>query len=146
MRAAACIAAVIGSTSMGAQALTLRARSHPQTQYHGDPGSGEYRQRGWFGGSVRAPEVPASAVSSSGVVRGEARKSQAKSTRASRPLSMSAATLVSPPWVDEDQKPDRLPNEITPENPLRVVIAGGGVGGLLAAKYMKMQGFDVSDD
>lgn len=40
--------------------------------------------------------------------------------------------------------PVQLPDEITPENPLRVVIAGGGVGGLLSAKYLKMQGFDVS--
>lgn len=47
------------------------------------------------------------------------------------------------PWLEADV-PQNLPDEITPENPLRVVIAGGGVGGLLAAKYLKMQGHDVS--
>eukprot|EP00752_Nemacystus_decipiens_P002003 g1924.t1 len=46
------------------------------------------------------------------------------------------------PWLDGTM-PRELPDEITAENPLRVVIAGGGVGGLLAAKYLKMQGHDV---
>lgn len=47
------------------------------------------------------------------------------------------------PWLEGDG-PQHLPDEISAENPLRVVIAGGGVGGLLAAKYMKMQGYEVS--
>lgn len=59
---------------------------------------------------------------------------------------MSAAPVEQKlPWLDSDQ-PQQLPDEISAENPLRVVIAGGGVGGLLSAKYLKMQGYDVSCD
>lgn len=47
------------------------------------------------------------------------------------------------PWADESV-PRQPPDEISAQHPLRVVIAGGGVGGLLAAKYLKMQGYDVS--
>ncbi|CAM9118834.1 unnamed protein product, partial [Phaeothamnion confervicola] len=36
------------------------------------------------------------------------------------------------------------PDEISKEHPLRVIVSGAGVGGLLAAKYMKQQGFDVT--
>ncbi len=36
-----------------------------------------------------------------------------------------------------------VPNEITPDNPLNVRIAGGGIGGLVAAKYMKQFGINV---
>lgn len=65
-------------------------------------------------------------------------------------LSMAAAaaeggkTAAKAPWLDGTM-PRKLPDEISAENPLRVVIAGGGVGGLLAAKYLKMQGHDVSE-
>ena len=54
-----------------------------------------------------------------------------------------AATENKLPWLEGTQQ-QKLPDEISAENPLRVVIAGGGVGGLLSAKYMKMQGYDVS--
>lgn len=57
---------------------------------------------------------------------------------------MSAAvTEKKLPWLEGTQQ-QKLPDEISAENPLRVVIAGGGVGGLLSAKYLKMQGYDVS--
>lgn len=63
------------------------------------------------------------------------------------PLGATAAaggeTAAKSPWLDGSM-PRELPDEISVENPLRVVIAGGGVGGLLAAKYLKMQGHDVS--
>ncbi len=36
-----------------------------------------------------------------------------------------------------------VPDEITPDNPLNVRIAGGGIGGLVAAKYMKQFGINV---
>ena len=70
--------------------------------------------------------------------------------RHSKVLSMGTAaaaagggTAAKAPWLDGTMPRD-LPDEISAENPLRVVIAGGGVGGLLAAKYLKMQGHDVS--
>ncbi len=36
-----------------------------------------------------------------------------------------------------------VPDEITPDSPLNVRIAGGGIGGLVAAKYMKQFGINV---
>jgi NADPH-dependent 2,4-dienoyl-CoA reductase/sulfur reductase-like enzyme len=36
------------------------------------------------------------------------------------------------------------PDAISPEAPLKVILAGGGVGGLVAAKYLKQSGFDVT--
>ena len=36
------------------------------------------------------------------------------------------------------------PDEISAEHPLKVILSGGGVGGLLAAKYLKESGFDVT--
>lgn len=36
------------------------------------------------------------------------------------------------------------PDSIDSKHPLKVILAGGGVGGLLAAKYMKQEGFDVT--
>ncbi|CAM9835035.1 unnamed protein product, partial [Chrysoparadoxa australica] len=36
------------------------------------------------------------------------------------------------------------PQEINEESPLKVVIAGGGVGGLMSAAYMQKEGFDVT--
>jgi zeaxanthin epoxidase len=36
------------------------------------------------------------------------------------------------------------PDEISEANPLRVILSGGGVGGLMAAKYLKQSGFDVT--
>jgi ribulose 1,5-bisphosphate synthetase/thiazole synthase len=35
-------------------------------------------------------------------------------------------------------------SEITPENPLKVIIAGGGVGGLFLAKALQKQGIKVT--
>ena len=58
-------------------------------------------------------------------------------------MSATVTSEQSLPWVD-GSSPQRLPDELSSEHPLRVVIAGGGVGGLLAAKYLKMQGYDVS--
>ncbi|CAM9747975.1 unnamed protein product [Discosporangium mesarthrocarpum] len=55
---------------------------------------------------------------------------------------MNAAT-VQVPWVNDGVTAPSKPDAISAEHPLRVVVAGGGVGGLLSAKYLKMQGFDV---
>lgn len=66
---------------------------------------------------------------------------EAAATAASAAGAGAGAKTV--PWAGDVTKPGKLPDEISAENPLRVVIAGGGVGGLLAAKYMKMQGYDV---
>lgn len=135
MRATACFAAVIGTTSLtstpGAQAfappISVRTAGSATSSNHG--------QRGPFC-SVAAKN--AGALSNAGAVPAAARGHGA--------LAMAAATSAATkdlPWTD-GTLPRDLPDEISKENPLRVVIAGGGVGGLLSAKYLKMQGYDVS--
>lgn len=147
MRKAACIAAVIGSSGIGVQALAFRGRSHTQTQHSGGIGSGLHYPQGWYGAGMSTPDAHASErPSPSGVHCSTLRKSSPASTRtAPGILSMSAVTAAPPSSVAGDvAPPENLPDMISAENPLRVVIAGGGVGGLLAAKYMKMQGYNVS--
>lgn len=143
MRTAACIAAVIGSTGMGAQALTLRAKSSTVGNHYGWDGSMAHHQRGSSTTGAKALEALTSTLQPSRGVGCDGTRSSERASRGG--MSMSATASAPPSWITSDQAPpNRLPDEITAENPLRVVIAGGGVGGLLAAKYMKMQGYDVS--
>lgn len=135
MRATACIAAVIGTTSLsgtpGAQAFAPPISSRTA----GSATSCHHSQRGSFC-SVSAKN--AGALSNAGTAPAASRGHGA--------LAMAAATSAATkdlPWMD-GTLPRDLPDEISKENPLRVVIAGGGVGGLLSAKYLKMQGYDVS--
>lgn len=139
MRATTCLAAVLGTTSLtsspGVQAfappVSVRTAGSATSCHHG--------QRGSFcsGAHPVAAKNPG-ALSSAGVV--------SAATRGHGALSMAEATSTATqplPWID-GTLPRDLPDEISKENPLRVVIAGGGVGGLLSAKYLKMQGYDVS--
>lgn len=143
MRKAACIAAVIGSTGMGAQALTLRAKSSTVGNHNGLDGSMVRYQGGWSPVGANAFEALTSTLQPSRDMGCDGISSSERASRGG--MSMSATASAPPSWITGDQAPPkRLPDEISAENPLRVVIAGGGVGGLLAAKYMKMQGYDVS--
>jgi zeaxanthin epoxidase len=67
--------------------------------------------------------------------------------RAAAPIGRSRSALsmasAAPPAT---LKPTGIvpPDEISEANPLRVILSGGGVGGLMAAKYLKQSGFDVT--
>lgn len=144
MRASACLAAAVfggaGSLAPGAQALSFGAPARART------GTGCQHQQGSFCSGV-------STASASGVTTGTLSESATSPSRGwgargskqqqQQGLAMSAAvTEKKLPWLEGTQQ-QKLPDEISAENPLRVVIAGGGVGGLLSAKYLKMQGYDV---
>lgn len=148
MRASTCLAAAVISTAAGGVAPGALA-FHAPAPARGSSNCGQQGASGAFcrgsssgsSGSVTAPgarDVITKGVSS---VWGDASARR----RGVEALSMSTATKAEKkaPWLDGDT-PSKLPDEISAENPLRVVIAGGGVGGLLAAKYLKMQGYDVS--
>lgn len=144
MRASACLAAAVfggaGSLAPGAQALSFGAPARART------GTGCQHQGGSFCSGV-------STASASGVTAGTLSESATSPSRGwaargskqqQQGLAMSAAvTEKKLPWLEGTQQ-QKLPDEISAEHPLRVVIAGGGVGGLLSAKYLKMQGYDVS--
>ncbi|CAN0501490.1 unnamed protein product [Laminaria digitata] len=147
MRATACLAAAViggaGSLAPGAQALSFAAPARART------GTDCQRQRGSFCSGVDSAAATTGALSASAAApsRGWAARGakQQRQQQQQQGLAMSAATTTEQklPWLDSDQ-PQSLPDEISAEHPLRVVIAGGGVGGLLSAKYLKMQGYDVS--
>ncbi|KAG5182534.1 zeaxanthin epoxidase chloroplast precursor [Tribonema minus] len=79
--------------------------------------------------TVAAGAAPSRSVGVSAARRG--------ARRAGATISMGAGAAT----ADAAYAP---PDAITPEHPLRVILAGGGVGGLLAAKYLKQSGFDVT--
>eukprot|EP00611_Tribonema_gayanum_P021375 TRINITY_DN4093_c0_g1_i1.p1 TRINITY_DN4093_c0_g1~~TRINITY_DN4093_c0_g1_i1.p1 ORF type:complete len:435 (-),score=55.08 TRINITY_DN4093_c0_g1_i1:861-2165(-) len=79
--------------------------------------------------TVAAGAAPSRSVGVSAARRG--------ARRAGATISMGAGAVT----ADAAYAP---PDAITPEHPLRVILAGGGVGGLLAAKYLKQSGFDVT--
>lgn len=133
MRRAACVAAAV--VLGGAQALVFRTAAPAQSAAGGGScreqrgsicGSVESCARGHVGSLSRGGTRRDGAVLSMGTAAAAGDKAEAKA-----------------PWLDGTM-PRELPDEISAENPLRVVIAGGGVGGLLAAKYLKMHGHDVS--
>eukprot|EP00904_Undaria_pinnatifida_P002278 jgi/Undpi1/12050/HiC_scaffold_4.g01749.m1 len=141
MRATACLAAaVLGGAPPGAQALSFAAPAR------GRAGTGCQHQQGSFcsgvSGAASAATVGALSGSTPVPSRGWA-PAASRGAKQQQGLAMSVAPVEQKlPWLDSDQ-PQQLPDEISAENPLRVVIAGGGVGGLLSAKYLKMQGYDV---
>lgn len=99
-----------------------------------------FGSRGDDSRSAVSPTTSTAAVTADSVpVSFYRQQSRGGSTVWSRLSATAVSTLTG-----ETGAPTVLPDEITAENPLRVVIAGGGVGGLLAAKYLKMQGHDVS--
>lgn len=98
-----------------------------------------FGSRGDDSRSAVSPTTSTAAVTADSVpVSFYRQQSRGGSTVWSRLSATAVSTLTG-----ETGAPTVLPDEITAENPLRVVIAGGGVGGLLAAKYLKMQGHDV---
>lgn len=140
MRTAACVAAaVLGSGGLvpGGQALVFRTPAPAHARAAGSS-SCRQQQRGSF----------CSGIESSATV-GSVNSLRSSSTKDNKVSALGAAaaaggeTSAKAPWLDGTM-PRKLPDEISVDNPLRVVIAGGGVGGLLAAKYLKMQGHDVS--
>ncbi|CAN0036712.1 unnamed protein product [Ectocarpus sp. 4 AP-2014] len=131
MRASAtCLAAALigGSLAPGGEGLVFR------TQARARGGATAGRQRGSFCSGVECP-----AVGKSVDAFGRGGEMLMSAAAAGEQEAAAAGKL---PWVDSTL-PRELPDEISAENPLRVVIAGGGVGGLLTAKYLKMQGYDV---
>lgn len=132
MRASAtCLAAALigGSLAPGGEGLVFRA----QARTRGGATAG--RQRRSFCSGVEGP-----AVGKSVGALGRGGEMLMSAAAAGEQEAAAAGKL---PWLDSTV-PRELPDEISAENPLRVVIAGGGVGGLLTAKYLKMQGYDVS--
>lgn len=133
MRASAtCLAAALIGSSLapGGEGLVFRAQARARR------GATAGRQRSSFCSGVECPAVGkgVGALRRGGGMLMEAAAAGEQET---------AAAAGKLPWLDSTM-PRELPDEITAENPLRVVIAGGGVGGLLTAKYLKMQGYDVS--
>ncbi len=135
MRRAACVAAAV-SVLGGAQALVFRTPAPARSA----AGGGSCReQRSSFCGCVESSAR--GGVES--LCRGSARRDGAVLSMGTAAAAAGDKAAAKAPWLDGTM-PRELPDEISAENPLRVVIAGGGVGGLLAAKYLKMQGHDVS--
>ena len=67
---------------------------------------------------------------------------KANTFSASKPLLMSTTTTEEPPADNTEYELLSLPAR--PGRPLKVAIAGGGVGGLTAALCMLKKGFDVT--
>ena len=140
MRTAACVAAAVlssGGLAPGTQALVFRAPASTHARAGTSGSCRQQQQRGSFCSGIESSAAVA------GV--GSLRSSEKENSRVTALGATAAAggETAKAPWLDGTM-PRELPDEISAENPLRVVIAGGGVGGLLAAKYLKMQGHDVS--
>lgn len=150
MRTASCIAAALGAGGVGTQhALAFSVTPGAPAHSVGTTGAGNSGSCS-FCSVTTSPEVHASTFAKSRVITRGALgvsypQTPARGSRGTLSMAqgeMAEASTVS--FLNGEQTPfEALPDEISTENPLRVVIAGGGVGGLLAAKYMKMQGFDV---
>lgn len=150
-RTVACIAAaVLGCSSGSNVAHALRAQ--PAVPNRGHTTRSSSQQAGVTSSSSNNKNIEYLLPSSFVNVRqqqGDGPTAQSstnvfESSRGSFRLSATTAKAQDVPWHAQPTEPEILPNTISTENPLRVVIAGGGVGGLLSAKYLKMQGFDVS--
>lgn len=143
MRRGACLAAAVISTAgsglaPGAQALVFRVPTPART------GGRCQNQRGSFCNSrINTPAVSNAPLGAAGSAWGWARRAESQ-VQQRRGLSMSATATEAKVESLDGSTPEKLPDEISADHPLRVVIAGGGVGGLLSAKYLKMQGYDVS--
>lgn len=142
MRTAACVAAAAvlsrGGLAPGTQALVFRTPAPAHTRAAGSSSCRQH-QRGSFCSGIES----SAAVGNVGALRSTAEKDNNRVSSLGATAAAGGETAAKAPWLDGTMPRD-LPDEISAENPLRVVIAGGGVGGLLAAKYLKMQGHDVS--
>jgi zeaxanthin epoxidase len=66
------------------------------------------------------------------------------SRRAGRPVSRVSPRAVAPSWLTETAaERASLPDDVTKDAPLRVLVAGGGLGGLFAAISLRNAGADV---
>ncbi len=66
-----------------------------------------------------------------------------KSTRG-RPISRVSPRAAAPAWLDTESPRDSVPDDVSAEAPLRVLVAGGGLGGLFAAICLRNAGADVA--
>lgn len=122
----------------GGQALVFRTPAPAHARAAGSS-SRRQQQRGWFRSGIESSAT----VGSVNSLRSSSTKKDNKVSALGAAAAAGGETSAKAPCLDGTM-PRKLPDEISADNPLRVVIAGGGVGGLLAAKYLKMQGHDVS--